>query len=72
MATFNYTTNSKRILGDLFTPVSLYMRLRDLYPQSMLMESSDYHGNENAKSLYRHSPNGLHSSQSWCHQHALS
>lgn len=39
MATFNYTTNSKRILGDLFTPVSLYMRLRDLYPQSMLMES---------------------------------
>ena len=51
MATFNYTTNSKRILGDLFTPVSLYMRLRDLYPQSMLMESSDYHGNENAKSF---------------------
>ena len=51
MATFNYTTNSKRILGDLFTPVSLYMRLRDLYPQSMLMESSDYDGNENAKSI---------------------
>ncbi len=51
MATFNYHTRSKRLLGDLYTPVSLYMRLRDLYPQSMLMESSDYHGNDNAKSF---------------------
>ena len=51
MANFNYHTRSKRLLGDLYTPVSLYMRLRDLYPQSMLMESSDYHGNDNAKSF---------------------
>ena len=51
MASFNYHTTTKRLLGDLFTPVSLYMRLRDLYPQSMLMESSDYHGSENAKSF---------------------
>lgn len=55
MANFNYHTRSKRLLGDLYTPVSLYMRLRDLYPQSMLMESSDYHGNDNAKSFI-----GLH------------
>ena len=48
MASFNYHTTTKRLLGDLYTPVSLYMRLRDLYPQSMLMESSDYHGSENA------------------------
>ena len=51
MASFNYHTTTKRLLGDLYTPVSLYMRLRDLYPQSMLMESSDYHGSENAKSF---------------------
>lgn len=51
MASFNYHTTMKRLLGDLYTPVSLYMRLRDLYPQSMLMESSDYHGSENAKSF---------------------
>lgn len=51
MARFNYHTTTKRLLGDLYTPVSLYMRLRDLYPQSMLMESSDYHGSENAKSF---------------------
>ncbi len=48
---FNYTTKFKRVLGDLYTPVGLYMRLRDLYPQSMLMESSDYHGNDNARSF---------------------
>ncbi len=51
MASFNYTTKCRRVLGDLVTPVALYMRLRDLYPQSMLMESSDYHGNDNAKSF---------------------
>ena len=51
MASFNYHTTTKRLLGDLYTPVSLYMRLRDLYTQSMLMESSDYHGSENAKSF---------------------
>lgn len=51
MASFNYHTTTRRLLGDLYTPVSLYMRLRDLYPQSMLMESSDYHGSENAKSF---------------------
>lgn len=49
--TYNYITKSRRILGDLYTPVGLYMRLRDLYPQSMLMESSDYHGNDNARSF---------------------
>ena len=51
MATFKYTTASKRLLADLYTPVSVYMRLRDLYPQSALMESSDYHGGENSRSF---------------------
>ena len=51
METFNYTTSSRTILGDLYTPVGVYMRLRDLYPQSALMESSDYHDANNSHSF---------------------
>ena len=51
MNTFNYTTTSKTILADLYTPVGVYMRLRDLYPQSALMESSDYHEKDNSRSF---------------------
>ena len=51
METFNYTTTSKTILADLYTPVGVYMRLRDLYPQSALMESSDYHDASNSRSF---------------------
>ena len=50
METFRYTTKTKTILGDLYTPVGAYMRLRDLYPQSALMESSDYHEQSNSHS----------------------
>ena len=52
---FIYHTASKKILGDLNTPVSTYMKLRDDYPMSALMECSDYHGGENSKSFI-----GLH------------
>ncbi|MCH5302609.1 MAG: anthranilate synthase component I family protein [Prevotella sp.] len=51
MTTFNYTTRSKTVLADLYTPVGVYMRLRDLYPQSALMESSDYHEQSNSRSF---------------------
>ena len=51
MATFSYTTQTRTILADLYTPVGVYMRLRDIYPQSALMESSDYHGTENSRSF---------------------
>ena len=51
MATFSYTTQTRKILADLYTPVGVYMRLRDIYPQSALMESSDYHGTENSRSF---------------------
>ena len=51
MKTFNYTTTSKTILADLYTPVGVYMRLRDIYPQSALMESSDYHDSNNSRSF---------------------
>ena len=51
MITFKFHTISKSILADLYTPVGIYMRLRDLYPQSALMESSDYHEQSNARSF---------------------
>ena len=51
METFKYQTTSKTILADLYTPVGVYMRLRDIYPQSALMESSDYHEKDNSRSF---------------------
>jgi anthranilate synthase component 1 len=51
METFNFETKTRRILADLYTPVGVYMRLRDLYPQSVLMESSDYHDSNNSHSF---------------------
>ena len=48
---FQYKTVSQTILADLYTPVGVYMRLRDLYPQSALMECSDYHEASNARSF---------------------
>ena len=51
METFKYQTTSKTILADLYTPVGVYMRLRDIYPQSALMESSDYHNANNSRSF---------------------
>ena len=34
-------------LSDTITPVGLYLKLRDQFHNSFLLESSDYHGNEN-------------------------
>ncbi len=46
----NLYINSRTIPADLQTPVAVYLRLRDLYPESALLESSDYHTTQNAKS----------------------
>lgn len=48
---FKYNTTTRTVLADLYTPVSMYMRLRDIYPQSVLMESSDYHEKDNSHSF---------------------
>lgn len=45
---YTYTTNSKKIMGDLHTPVSIYLKVRDTFPQSALLESSDFHATENS------------------------
>ncbi len=51
MKKFTYHTVYKTVLGDLHTPVSTYLKVRDIFPQSALMESSDYHGSENNRSF---------------------
>lgn len=51
MKIFKYHTEHRTILGDLHTPVSVYMKVRDLFPQSILMESSDYHNTESNRSF---------------------
>ncbi len=55
MKTYHYKTCHKLILGDLHTPVSTYLKVRDFFSPSALMESSDYHGGENSRSFI-----GLH------------
>ena len=41
-------TKYKELLADTFTPVSVYLKIRDRFPNSLLLESSDYHGSENS------------------------
>jgi len=51
MTSFKIKTTSRKLLADIITPVSIYLRIRDIYPNSLLLESSDYHGNENSYSF---------------------
>jgi anthranilate synthase component 1 len=50
MNKFKITTTHKKLLADTTTPVSIYLRLRDVFPNSLLLESSDYHSRENSLS----------------------
>jgi len=43
-----FKSHHVKLLADVITPVSLYLKLRDRYANSILLESSDYHGNENS------------------------
>ncbi|WP_316833971.1 anthranilate synthase component I family protein [Pedobacter nutrimenti] len=43
-------TSFKKRLADTTTPVSIYLRLRDVFPNTILLESSDYHSRENSVS----------------------
>lgn len=42
---------SKKLLADTLTPVNIYLKLRDVFAGSILLESSDYHGHENSLSM---------------------
>ncbi|MDW5290479.1 anthranilate synthase component I family protein [Formosa sp. PL04] len=48
MKQFKLTTHYKKILADTITPVSIYLKIRDRFPNSLLLESSDYHANDNS------------------------
>jgi len=37
-------------LADIITPVTIYLKIRDKFPNTILLESSDYHGNSNSMS----------------------
>ncbi len=50
MNRYQIQTHSKKRLADTTTPVSIYLRLRDVFPNTILLESSDYHSRENATS----------------------
>lgn len=44
---YKFQTNHKKILADTTTAVSIYLRLRDTFPNSLLLESSEYHSRDN-------------------------
>lgn len=48
---YHYSAAGKQVLGDLHTPVSIYLKVRDVYPESVLLESSDFHAGENSLSF---------------------
>ena len=48
MKKFSLYTHHKKILADTITPVSIYLKIRDKFPNSILLESSDYHANDNS------------------------
>ncbi len=56
MEKLNFKPVVRKILADTVTPVSIYLRLRTLYPKAILLESSDYHGHENAYSFICFNP----------------
>ncbi len=54
MDTIKIKSSAKRVpanIADIITPVSIYLKIRDLYPNTILLESSDYHGNNNSQSF---------------------
>ena len=54
--THRVVSRHKRMLADIITPVSIYLRIRDRYRNSILLESSDYHGNDNSFSYIAFDP----------------
>src|ERR1043165_4295642 len=49
--TYKLNTHYKKLLADTLTPVNIYLKVRDVFAGSILLESSDYHGRENSLSL---------------------
>lgn len=56
MKKYRLNTSYKKILADTITPVSIYLKIRDRFPNSILLESSDYHANDNSFSYICFNP----------------
>ncbi len=48
---YKLKTFTRKLLADTLTPVNIYLKLRDVFAGSILLESSDYHGHENSLSF---------------------
>ena len=46
-----FNTTYKKILADIYTPVGIYLRLRDKFRDTILLESTDFHAGENSYSI---------------------
>ncbi len=44
-------TTYKKLIADTVTPVGIYLKIRDKFSNSILLESSDYHANDNSYSF---------------------
>ncbi len=44
-------TTYKKMLADLYTPVGIYLRLRDRFRDTILLESADFHASDNSYSF---------------------
>ncbi len=53
---YKINVKTKKLLADLQTPVGIYLKVRDVYPESALLESSDYHSADNSFSFIGISP----------------
>jgi anthranilate synthase component 1 len=51
MKKIQVSTTFKKLLADVYTPVGIYLRLRDRFRDTILMESSDFHTAENSYSI---------------------
>ena len=51
MRKIEINTKCKKLLADVFTPVGIYLRLRDRFRDTILLESTDFHTSENSYSF---------------------
>lgn len=51
MSKINFRTTCKKIPADLYTPVGIYLRMRDKFRDTILLESTDSHAGENSRSI---------------------
>lgn len=56
MEKINIHTLTKKISGDLLTPVGVYLKIRDKFRDPLLLESTDYHSNKDSRSFIAFEP----------------